>query len=89
MLINHSLFHIDLKMYKESKSSGMDIMDEIKDNFNLKVVTEVTEIGYLDRITLTVDILQIGSRNMQNLELLKEASKTKFPIILKRHFGQV
>ena len=75
------------KMYKESKSSGMDIMDEIKDNFNLKVVTEVTEIGYLDRITRTADILQIGSRNMQNLELLKEASKTKFPIILKRHFG--
>lgn len=74
-------------MYKESKSSGMDIMDEIKDNFNLKVVTEVTEIGYLDRITRTADILQIGSRNMQNLELLKEVSKTKFPIILKRHFG--
>lgn len=74
-------------MYKESKSSGMDIMDEIKDNFNLKVVTEVTEIGYLDRIIRTADILQIGSRNMQNLELLKEVSKTKFPIILKRHFG--
>ena len=75
------------KMYKESKSSGMDIMDEIKNNFNLKVVTEVTEIGYLDRIIQTADILQIGSRNMQNLELLKEVSKTKFPIILKRHFG--
>ena len=75
------------KMYKESKSSGMDIMDEIKDNFNLKVVTEVTEIGYLDRIIRTADILQIGSRNMQNLELLKEVSRTEFPIILKRHFG--
>ena len=62
-------------------------MDEIKDNFNLKVVTEVTEIGHLDRIIRTADILQIGSRNMQNLELLKEVSKTKFPIILKRHFG--
>lgn len=74
-------------MYKESKSSGMDIMDEIKDNFNLKVVTEVTEIGYLDRIIRTADILQIGSRNMQNLELLREVSRTEFPIILKRHFG--
>ena len=75
------------KMYKESKSSGMDIMDEIKKEFSLKVVTEVTEIRYLDRITQTADILQIGSRNMQNLELLKEVSNTKFPIILKRHFG--
>ena len=75
------------KMYKESKSSGMDIMDEIKKEFSLKVVTEVTEIRYLDRITQTADILQIGSRNMQNLELLKEVSNSKFPIILKRHFG--
>tara|TARA_B100001027_G_C16142149_1_gene274136 strand:- start:111 stop:725 length:615 start_codon:yes stop_codon:yes gene_type:complete len=74
-------------MYKESKSSGLDIMDEIKDSFNLKVVTEVTEIRYLDRITRTADILQIGSRNMQNLELLREVSRTEFPIILKRHFG--
>tara|TARA_B100000965_G_C19557952_1_gene743122 strand:- start:715 stop:1623 length:909 start_codon:yes stop_codon:yes gene_type:complete len=75
------------KMYKESKSSGMDIMDEIKKEFSLKVVTEVTEIRYLDRITQTADILQIGSRNMQNLELLREVSSSKFPIILKRHFG--
>ena len=75
------------KMYKESKSLGMDIMDEIKLNFGLKVVTEVTEIQYLDRIARTADILQIGSRNMQNLELLKEVSNTNLPIILKRHFG--
>ena len=65
----------------------MDVMDQIKNEFDLKVVTEVTEIRYLDRISKTADILQIGSRNMQNLELLKEVSLTKKPIILKRHFG--
>ena len=75
------------KQYSESRDKGMDIMDEIKKEFSLKVVTEVTEIRYLGRITKTADILQIGSRNMQNLELLKEVSNTKFPIILKRHFG--
>ena len=75
------------KTYKETQSEGMDIMDQIKKEFNLKVVTEVTEIRYLDRISKTADILQIGSRNMQNLELLKEVSLTKKPIILKRHFG--
>merc|ERR1712078_646553 len=53
----------------------------------MKIVTEVTEIQYLDRINLTADILQIGSRNMQNLELLKEVAKIQKPIILKRHFG--
>ena len=58
------------KYYKESKSEGMDIMDDIKKSYNLKVVTEVTEIKYLDIICEAADILQIGSRNMQNLALL-------------------
>ena len=75
------------KTYNESQSRGMDIMDEIKKNFGLKVVTEGTEIRFLDRIYKTADILQIGSRNMQNLELLREVALTKKPIILKRHFG--
>ena len=75
------------KTYKESQSEGMDIMDEIKNRFGLKVVTEITEIRYLDRVCRTADILQIGSRNMQNLELLREVSRTHKPIILKRHFG--
>lgn len=75
------------KNYKESKDEGMNIMDDIKKNFNLKVVTEITEIKYLERVCKTADILQIGSRNMQNLELLKECALTKKPLILKRHFG--
>jgi 3-deoxy-7-phosphoheptulonate synthase len=75
------------KKYLESKNQGLEIMDEIKKYFNLNVVTEVTEIQYLDRICMTADILQIGSRNMQNLELLREVAKTKKTIILKRHFG--
>ena len=72
--------------YKESKNIGMDIMDGIKRNYKLKVVTEITELQYLDRVCKTADILQIGSRNMQNLELLREVALTKKPII-KRHFG--
>ena len=75
------------KQYKESQEVGMDIMDDIKKSFKLKIVTEITEIQYLDRDCRTADILQIGSRNMQNLELLREVALTKKPIILKRHFG--
>ncbi|MDC3034398.1 3-deoxy-7-phosphoheptulonate synthase [Candidatus Pelagibacter sp.] len=73
--------------YKESLDIGMDWMDEVKKYTGMKVVTELTEIKYLDRLLKTSDILQIGSRNMQNLELLREASKSNLPIILKRHFG--
>jgi 3-deoxy-7-phosphoheptulonate synthase len=75
------------KQYRETMSEGMDIMDEVKEYYGLKVVTEVTEIRHLDRINQTADILQIGSRNMQNLELLREIALLKKPIILKRHFG--
>jgi 3-deoxy-7-phosphoheptulonate synthase len=65
----------------------MEWVDIAKKKFKLKIVTEVTEIQYVDRIAETADILQIGSRNMQNLELLKEVAKIQKPIILKRHFG--
>ena len=75
------------KKYLETKNEGMDWCDEVKRHTGLKIVTEVTEIKYLDRINQTADILQIGSRNMQNLELLKECANTNKPIILKRHFG--
>jgi len=75
------------KQYNDTQEMGMDWIDEIKKEFKLKIVTEVTEIKHLERISYTADILQIGSRNMQNLELLKEVALTKKPIILKRHFG--
>ena len=75
------------RQYSETQFEGMNWLDEVKRHLGLTIVTEVTELRYLDRICLTADILQIGSRNMQNLELLKEIAKTKKPIILKRHFG--
>ena len=75
------------KQYKDTQEEGMEWVDIAKKEFKLKIVTEVTEIQYVDRIAETADILQIGSRNMQNLELLKEVAKIQKPIILKRHFG--
>ncbi len=75
------------KQYLETKFEGLKWLDEVKKYLKLLIVTEVTEIKYLQRISYTADILQIGSRNMGNLELLKEVAKTKKPIILKRHYG--
>ena len=75
------------EQYLETKFEGLKWLDEVKKYLKLLIVTEVTEIKYLQRISYTADILQIGSRNMGNLELLKEVAKTKKPIILKRHYG--
>ena len=42
---------------------------------------------YLDLVCEVADILQIGSRNMQNYPLITAAAKTKKPIMIKRHYG--
>ena len=75
------------KQYDEVGLKGLDWIDDIRKTSDLIFVAEITEIRFLDRMLKSIDILQIGSRNMQNLELLREVAKTKKPIILKRHFG--
>ena len=55
--------------------------------YRIPVITEVMEERFLPIICETSDILQIGSRNMQNFPLLTACAKTKKPIMLKRHYG--
>ncbi|WP_326911069.1 3-deoxy-7-phosphoheptulonate synthase [Sedimentibacter sp. MB31-C6] len=50
----------------------------------LPIVSELTSIKFLDDFVDNVDVIQVGARNMQNFELLKELGKTKTPILLKR-----
>ncbi len=75
------------KQYYDVGNNGLKWVNELKKYYNFTYVSEITEIQYLEDMCNTVDILQIGSRNMQNFELLRECAKSKKPIILKRHFG--
>lgn len=69
------------------QQEGLEILKRIKYQVGIKVITEITSIEYLDLYD-DVDMLQIGSRNCQNFELLKTlAMKTDKPILLKRGFG--
>lgn len=63
---------------------GLKILNEVGKKTNLKTVSEVTSIKYLDQVQKYCDVIQVGSRNMQNFELLKEVGKTKKPVVLKR-----
>lgn len=65
---------------------GIEILKEIK-NMGLKTVTEVMTAEQIERLYEYVDVMQVGSRNMQNFELLKELGKTDKNIILKRGFS--
>lgn len=63
---------------------GIEILLEIKDKYNLPVITELTSIEQVRKYGEKLDIIQIGARNMFNYELLKEVGKLKTPVLLKR-----
>ena len=63
---------------------GLKMLAEAKKETGLKIVTELMDIRNIDLVSKYADIIQIGARNMQNFDLLKEVGKTKKPILLKR-----
>lgn len=64
--------------------SGLDILCKAREATGLPIVTELMSAEYLDIFDEKVDLIQIGARNMQNFDLLKQLGKTKRPILLKR-----
>ncbi len=66
------------------REGGLDILDEVRQETGLLVVTEVMSPEHVGIAADKVDILQIGARNMQNFDLLNEVGRTMKPVILKR-----
>ncbi len=64
--------------------AGVEILQEIRNEVGLPVVTELMHVGSLEMVASCSDMLQIGTRNMQNFDLLLEAAKSNLPILLKR-----
>lgn len=63
---------------------GLELLKIAKQETGLPIVTELMSAEYLDKFVEDVDVIQIGARNMQNFDLLKEVGKTKTPVLLKR-----
>jgi 3-deoxy-7-phosphoheptulonate synthase len=66
------------------KQEGLDLLKIAREKTGLPVVTEIMSADMIERFVEDVDLIQVGARNMQNFELLKELGKTKTPILLKR-----
>ena len=66
------------------KYEGLELLKEAKAATGLPIVTELMSPYDIDRFVQDVDVIQIGARNMQNFELLKELGKLDKPILLKR-----
>ena len=64
-------------------AEGIRLLLEAKKATGLPIVTEIMSTQYLD-LFADIDIIQVGARNMQNFDLLKELGKTNKPILLKR-----
>lgn len=73
--------------YFETGMNGLKWLRAASIESGLPSVSEVTSVRNLDDVASYVDMLQIGTRNMQNFDLLTEAANTKMPILLKRGFG--
>ncbi|MGE0882698.1 MAG: 3-deoxy-7-phosphoheptulonate synthase [Blastocatellales bacterium] len=63
---------------------GLQILSDVRDEFGLAIVTEAVDEPALDLCERYADVIQIGTRNMQNFSLLKRAGQARKPILLKR-----
>ena len=63
---------------------GLKILADIRRSHGIPVVTEVMSIGQIDDVVEHTDMLQVGSRNMQNFDLLKALGQAGKPVLLKR-----
>ena len=63
---------------------GLRLLKRAKEETGLSIVTEIMSTDYIDEFLRDVDVIQVGARNMQNFDLLKQLGKTNKPILLKR-----
>lgn len=63
---------------------GLEYMVEAKKELGIRIVTEVVNTQDVERVAEKADMLQIGARNMQNFQLLREVGRSKKPVLLKR-----
>lgn len=66
------------------QETGLDLLKEAKAVTGLPIITEIMSADKIERFVEDVDVIQVGARNMQNFELLKELGKTDKPILMKR-----
>ena len=67
--------------------AGLELLDDASRATGLRVVTEVLDPRDVERVAETAAVLQIGSRSMQNVPLLREVGRTRVPVLLKRGYA--
>jgi 3-deoxy-7-phosphoheptulonate synthase len=73
--------------FQGMEKAGLELLKKAKDKFGMPVVTEVMDVRDVSMVAKAADILQVGSRNMQNFTLLTAVGKSQRPAVLKRGFS--
>jgi len=77
----------DKTKYPNLNEEGYKILAEAGKKHSMPVVSEVGSHTDVAMVAKYIDVLQVGTRNMHNVQLLEAVAKTNKPVILKRHFG--
>jgi len=70
--------------FRGLKEEGLRILAEVRNQTGLPAVTEAMDTRHLEAVCAHADMIQIGSRNMQNYTLLEEVGRLRIPVLLKR-----
>lgn len=73
--------------FQGAGSEGLKWLVEAREQYGLKIISEVKDMDNFDEISSAVDIVQIGAKAMYNHALLKSAGKIDKPVLIKRHFS--
>ncbi len=69
------------------KADGLELLNKAKAQTQMPIISEITNPAHIEMFIDMVDIFQVGARNMQNFEILKELGKTNKPVLIKRGFA--
>ncbi|MDZ4245999.1 MAG: 3-deoxy-7-phosphoheptulonate synthase, partial [Dehalococcoidia bacterium] len=69
------------------EEAGLELLVKVKEKFAMPVITEVVDPNEVSMVAASADILQVGSRNMQNFPLLTSIGRSHRPVVLKRGFS--
>ncbi|MDD6920571.1 MAG: 3-deoxy-7-phosphoheptulonate synthase [Eubacteriales bacterium] len=72
--------------FQGTREEGMMILQKMKEQCKMPVVTEIMDIAHLEQFE-HIDMIQVGARNMQNYELLRALGRQNKPVLLKRGFA--
>lgn len=73
--------------FQGMQEKGLELLARAREKYGMPVVTEVVDPHDVDLVSSYADMLQVGSRNMQNFALLTNAGRSNRPVVLKRGFS--